>query len=56
MEAVISRLEAELAAVTAQLENPPDDPALVASLAERYEQIRAALEEQLHIWTELASD
>ncbi|MCS6993099.1 MAG: ABC-F family ATP-binding cassette domain-containing protein [Anaerolineales bacterium] len=53
LEEAITALEAELAAISRQLENPPTDPAQVAQLGRDYERIQRAMDEKLAQWEEL---
>ncbi|HZW03613.1 MAG TPA: ABC-F family ATP-binding cassette domain-containing protein [Anaerolineaceae bacterium] len=56
LEEAITELEARLAAVTRQLETPPDDPAQVTRLAHEYERLQADLDQRLHEWAEAAEE
>jgi ATP-binding cassette, subfamily F, member 3 len=50
IEAEISNLEAQMAKITRQLENPPPDPAKVQQLGEEYNRLQEALEERMGVW------
>jgi ATP-binding cassette, subfamily F, member 3 len=54
IEAEISKLEAQMAKITRQLENPPTDPVKVQQLGEEYNRLQQALEERMNVWAELA--
>jgi ATP-binding cassette, subfamily F, member 3 len=54
IEAEISDLEAQMAKITRQLENPPADPVKVQQLGEEYNRLQQALEERMNVWAEMA--
>jgi ATP-binding cassette subfamily F protein 3 len=53
LEKEISSMEAALAAVTRQLENPPPDPGKVQKLGAEYVRLQAALEKLMEEWETL---
>jgi ATP-binding cassette subfamily F protein 3 len=53
VEAEISDLETQAAAISRQLENPPADPVKVQRLGQEYVRLQSILEERLDEWTQL---
>ncbi|HWR66411.1 MAG TPA: ABC-F family ATP-binding cassette domain-containing protein, partial [Bellilinea sp.] len=56
MEAEIADLEAQIAVVSRQLENPPGDPDKVVQLGRDYQNLQHDLETRLSEWAELAEE
>ena len=56
LEAEISGLEDELAAVTRQLENPTQDGSKIQELGQEYNRLQGAIDERMAEWGELAED
>jgi ATP-binding cassette subfamily F protein 3 len=54
LETEISRLEAELATITRQLENPTNDGGKVHKLGQEYNRVQQVLDERMAEWGELA--
>jgi ATP-binding cassette subfamily F protein 3 len=54
LETEIEQLEAQIAAVNHQFENPPTDPAAVQRLGQQYNDLHAALDRNLAEWNELS--
>jgi ATP-binding cassette subfamily F protein 3 len=50
LEAEITRLEKQIAALARELEAPPPDPARVQALAREYQTAQEALEERMEVW------
>ena len=56
IEAEITALESQIAAVTRQLENPPSDAGKVVQLGHDYQNLQRNLETRLSEWAELAEE
>ena len=54
LEALIEKLEEELNGLTARLENPPADPAVVHKLGTDYVRVQEELDELLHEWARVS--
>lgn len=54
VEEEISKLEANLADIEMQLQNPPDDAKKVVQLGKKYSEVQSALSQQMQLWEELA--
>ncbi len=54
VEEEISQLEANLAALEMQLQNPPDDAKKVVQLGKKYSEVQSALSQNMQLWEELA--
>jgi uncharacterized coiled-coil DUF342 family protein len=54
VEEEISQLEANLAELEMQLQNPPDDAKKVVQLGKKYSEVQSALSQHMHLWEELA--
>jgi hypothetical protein len=52
MENEINALEAQLAAISRQLENPPAEPGKVMRLGQEYQRLQQTLDERLEEWTQ----
>jgi ATP-binding cassette subfamily F protein 3 len=52
MENEINAPEAQLVAISRQLENPPADPGMVMRLGQEYQRLQQTLEERLEAWTQ----
>ncbi len=55
VETEISALEAQAAAISRQLENPPAEPGKVQHLGQEYVRLQSILEERLDEWTALST-
>ena len=55
LEDQIAGLEAHLAAISRQLENPPDDPGKVQQLGSEYVRVEKEMDELLNLWDELTN-
>jgi ATP-binding cassette, subfamily F, member 3 len=53
IEAEISEMEEQVAAISRQLENPPADPEKVQFLGQEYVRLQSLLDERLEEWTQL---
>ncbi|OGN81253.1 MAG: hypothetical protein A2X24_13020 [Chloroflexi bacterium GWB2_54_36] len=56
IEAEITALESQIAAITRQLENPPPDAGKVVQLGRDYQSLQHSLETRLSDWAELAEE
>jgi ABC-type Fe2+-enterobactin transport system substrate-binding protein len=54
VEEEISQLEANLAAIEMQLQNPPDDAKKVVQWGKKYSEVQSALSQHMQLWEELA--
>ncbi|MDO9086293.1 MAG: ABC-F family ATP-binding cassette domain-containing protein [Anaerolineaceae bacterium] len=54
VEEKISQLEATLAELEKQLQNPPDDAGKVVQLGKNYTEVQSTLSQQMQLWEELA--
>jgi ATP-binding cassette subfamily F protein 3 len=54
VEEEISQLEANLAALEIQLQNPPDDAKKVVHLGKKYSEVQSVLSQHMQLWEELA--
>lgn len=54
VEEEISQLEANLAELEIQLQNPPDDAKKVVQLGEKYSEVQSTLSQHMQLWEELA--
>lgn len=54
VEEKISQLEANLAELEMQLQNPPDDAKEVIQLGKKYSEVQSVLSQQMQLWEELA--
>ncbi|MBE0687183.1 MAG: ABC-F family ATP-binding cassette domain-containing protein, partial [Anaerolineaceae bacterium] len=54
VEEKISQLEANLAELEMQLQNPPDDAKEVIQLGKKYSEVQSALSQHMQLWEELA--
>jgi len=54
VEEKISQLEANLAELEIQLQNPPDDAKKVVQLGKKYSEVQSTLSQHMQLWEELA--
>jgi len=54
VEEEISQLEANLAALEIQLQNPPEDAKKVVQLGKKYSEVQSTLSQHMQLWEELA--
>jgi len=54
VEEKISQLEANLAELEMQLQNPPDDAKKVVQLGKKYTEVQSTLSQHMQLWEELA--
>ena len=54
VEEKISQLEANLAELEKQLQNPPENAGIVVQLGKHYTEVQSSLSQQMQMWEDLA--